>query len=326
MHHDPTARPTLQVLRSLHDGWEDKFQQRAVQDGRYDSLHPFAALRHPILRKCAQELNSDPARDGEKKTIRVSGPLHLLEIRSSQWRAGVWTDGDGARWIVATGLAKGGHDDHDDFYRSLELCCCSETGRQSLLPTPQDVHFLKLETAALVRTRWELDIQRTVVGMLRQLVDTPSVEVSIRHPVKDRRFARVRLTLSTAEDVEDYVVQVKDLERPGSPLALVLERRILVSISRPVQAWDIAHGVYSAMEEPGHLAAQIGSLDTAVDADELLLPDLGNQAHRVHRRHVGDAAINGEALRALCGVFFVPTQDAEGLEECPECQRVVDGG
>lgn len=325
MHHDSTARPTLQVLRSLHDGWQDKFQQRAVQDGRYDCLHPFAALRHPILRKCAQELSSDPARDGEKRTIKVSGALHLLEIRSSQWRAGVWTDGDGVRWIVATGLAKGGHDDHDDFYRTLELCC-SETGRQSLLPTSQDVHLLKLETAALVRTRWELDIQRTVADMLRRVGDTPSVELSIRHPVKDCDFARVRLTVATAEDVEDYVVQVKDLERPGSPLAQLLERRILVSISRPVQAWDVAHGVYSAMEEPGHLLVQIASLDTAIDADELLLPDLGNQAHRVHRRHVGDASINGNALRALCGVFFVPTQDAERLEECPQCQRVVAGG
>ena len=325
MHHDPTARPTLQVLRSLHDGWEDKFQQRAVQEGRYDSVHPFAALRHPILRKCAQELGPDPARDGEKLTIRVSGVLRLVEIRSSQWRAGVWTDPDGARWIVATGLAKGGHGDHDDFYQVLEARCGSERSRHSLLPTPEDVHFLKRETAALVRTRWELEIQRSLAQVLRSLGTAPSAEVRIPHPVKDCSFARVRVTLTKDVDVEDYVVEVDELDRPGSPLAYVLERRILVSISRPVQAWDVAHGMYSAMEEPGHLSAQIALLDTAVDADELLLPDLGNQAHRVHRRHVGDASINGNAVRALCGTFFVPTQDAEGLEECPECRRLVSG-
>lgn len=321
---DPTARPTLRVLRSLKSGWESKFQQRAIQDGRLDELHPFVALKHPILRKCATECGAEPSCEATHVTIKAAGDLHLLEIRSSQWRAGVWTDADGVRWVVAVGLAKGGHDDHDDFYKELGVCCNTEEGRLALLPTEKDIHILKKETAARVRMRWELDLQHMVEGMLRVLTESEWTEEIVHHPTLGTDFARVRITRAQELDTEDYVVELKDLAMPGSAWIAVLERRVLLSISRPVQDWDVAYGIYSAMEEPGHLDRQLRTLGDAVRSDQLLPPDLGNQAHRVHRRHIGDASINGKAVRAACGVFFVPTQDPEGVEECPECRRIFE--
>lgn len=321
---DPTARPTLRVLLSLRSGWESPFQQRAVQDGRFGELHPLAALRHPILRKCAAECGDDPSREAGKVIIKAAGDLRLQEIRSSQWRAGVWTDVNGVRWVVAAGLAKGGHDDHDDFYRVLEERCRTPEGRRSFLPTEKDLRILKEETAARIRLRWELDLQQRVEGMLRALSGSESSESTVDHPITGAPFAAIRITRAETADTEEYVVELKDLSLHGSALVAVLERRVLLSISRPVQDWDIAYGIYAAMEEPGHLDRQLHVLGAAVHSDELLAPDLGNQAHRVHRRHIGDAAINGKAVRAACGVFFVPTQDPDSLDECVECRRILE--
>lgn len=326
MHHDRTARPTIRVLKELASGWESVHQRRAVESGNWGTLHPLVDLRHPILRKCADELGDDPSRDRAERFVRASGSLRLIEVRSSQWRAGVWTDDEGVRWVVVVGLAKGGHEDHDDFYRTVESVCREESGRQGLLPSPEDMHLLKVETAARIRTRWELGIQSAVLDLLESVVGGGVAECVVRHPILEEDFARIRLTSVLEDDVEEYVVELVDLSGPGSAVARLLESRVLVSVSRPVQGWDISFGIYSAMEEPGHIHRQVETLRTAVVQDELLAPDLGDHAHRVHRRHLGDAAVNGHALRALCGVFFVPTQDAEGLEECPECRRLHQDG
>ncbi|WP_390882642.1 DUF3039 domain-containing protein [Actinomyces massiliensis] len=47
----------------------------------------------------------------------------------------------------------------------------------------------------------------------------------------------------------------------------------------------------------------------------------GEVAHRAHRLHIGDAAVQGTAVRALCGVFFVPRTDPTDLPYCEECSR-----
>ena len=43
--------------------------------------------------------------------------LEPLEIKIGQWRGGVWLDPGGACWLLIAGLAKGDHEDWDDFYK-----------------------------------------------------------------------------------------------------------------------------------------------------------------------------------------------------------------
>ena len=45
----------------------------------------------------------------------------------------------------------------------------------------------------------------------------------------------------------------------------------------------------------------------------------GSYAHFAHKRHLAGNTIEGHASRALCGVFFVPTQDHATLPQCPRC-------
>lgn len=67
-------------------------------------------------------------------------------------------------------------------------------------------------------------------------------------------------------------------------------------------------------------------------ADTELLPrpaesetDEPEVAHIGRRDDVTRAYITGEAIRALCGVVFVPTRDPSGLPVCPACERVLRG-
>ncbi len=67
-------------------------------------------------------------------------------MRTGQWRGAIWTEAEtGVRWLVAGGLAKGEHEEDDDFYG--ELAGMFERGRsEELLPTADDRRLLKIET------------------------------------------------------------------------------------------------------------------------------------------------------------------------------------
>lgn len=54
---------------------------------------------------------------------------------------------------------------------------------------------------------------------------------------------------------------------------------------------------------------------------ELAVSEPGRHSHYAHREHLAGSTIEGRAVRALCGVFFVPTQDHERLQVCPDCDH-----
>lgn len=324
MPHDPRARPTIAVLRDLKDGWAGPWVRRKIEQQQWEELRPLAELTHPILVKAREVMGSDPGLDHPRGRIECSGDLALAEVRSGQWRAGVWTDGDGVRWIVATGLAKGGHQDGDDFYKVLEPRCATASGCDGLKPTDVDRRLLKTETAALALTRWELAVQGVCADLLAAALDKGVHQLPMPDPLPARpAMAEVRLTFALEDGVEEFVVEILNGTRAGSKLAWKLERRVLVSIAPPCQDWDVAGDMYSAMEAAGHGARQLAALRDAIAREELLAVDPGRLAHRVHRHHIGGSLVDGTAVRALCGVFFVATQNLDDREECPECLEMV---
>lgn len=322
--HDPSARPTLRLLRALSDGWEDAFQHRAVSEERWDDVQPLSSLRHPILLKCRNTFEAKPHDRRSRRPIACSRDLRLEEIRFSQWRAAIWLDDDGVQWIVAAGRAKGNHEDREDFYEILDRQCSTEEGRDALLPTDADRNLLKRETAARILTDWELSLQPIVARLLENAVTTGRSRTAIPHPIHSRLLTELELEVAIGADVEEFVLTFINHQQPGSPLAYALERRLLISIAPPEQDWDVGSGIYAAMEAPGHAQSQIGELRRAVDENRLLESTPGQSAHRAHRRHIGDAAVSGRALRALCGVFFVPRTDPEKLPCCTECEQTYN--
>jgi hypothetical protein len=62
-----------------------------LADGRYDALHPLSELPHPIITKATQSFGAN-ADDNFVGPITSSTNLPLMEIKTGQWRGGVWED------------------------------------------------------------------------------------------------------------------------------------------------------------------------------------------------------------------------------------------
>ncbi|MGY0502286.1 DUF3039 domain-containing protein [Nocardia sp. FBN12] len=78
---------------------------------------------------------------------------------------------------------------------------------------------------------------------------------------------------------------------------------------------------FSTVAEVGFARRRVVQLRAAANRGELLAPELGAVSHFVHSEHLAAAAVQGNATRALCGVFFVPMQDHQRLPTCPECSN-----
>ncbi len=324
--HNRRARPTLRVLHEdLTAEWDSPHPRRALADRRLDELHPLSELPHPIVAKAVDSFGSVAADDNYVGAIASATQLHLLEIKNSQWRGGVWQDPtSGVCWLVVAGLAKGNHQDRDDFYKTIER----ENDAGDLaqwLPTDEDTRLLKQETAARLRTEWELGVQRLVLSALREVHAGGTRRVAIEHPVPGNgTFANVDLTVAAVRDdgyeADEVGLEITPADRyAGSALLWQLTIRVLISIDPPEQGWDRFGNTYSNIGQPGAWTARVDDLGELVAANDLAVSEAGSTSHYTHRHHLAGNTINGDAVRALCGTYFVPTQDHETMPRCPTC-------
>src|SRR5271155_1337980 len=308
--HSRRARPTLRLIREdLTVGWESPRPLRLLADGNPDALHPLSELPHPIIAKATESFGPDAANDGYVGPILASTRLRLMEIKTGQWRGGVWKDpGTGVCWLVVAGLAKGGHRDHDDFYERVKRD--DDSGDPARwLPAPADHRLLKRETAARLTTEWELGIQGQVLEALRVVQSGGSTQLAIYNPVPDNGLlAQITLVVTEvredgyeADEIETQIVPVSSCA--GSYLAWQLVIRVLISLSPPEQGWDRYQNSYANIAEPGSWAKRVTELESLVADHELAESRAGRHSHYAHRTHLAGSTIEGKAVRAICGVF-----------------------
>jgi len=326
--HSRRARPTLRLItEDLTAGWESPHPRRLLADGALESLHPLSELPHPIVTKATESFGADPANDHYVGAIASSTKLPLLEIRTAQWRGGVWEDrATGVCWLLVAGLAKGEHQDRDDFYQRVKRE--NDTGDpRRWLPTPEDERLLRQETAARLLTTWELAVQRQILGALREVHSGGSARIDIPHPQPGQgRLALLTLAVTPVRD-PGYEADEIELEVAAAPtyastsLSWTLTVRGLISLSPPEQGWDRYKDTYTNIAEPGGWTARLSELEKLVAAGKLAESEPGSHSHYTHREHLAGNTIEGHAVRALCGAFFVPTQDHERLPVCLPCQE-----
>lgn len=326
--HNRRARPTLRLLREdLISGWESPWPQRVLANGDHRDLHPVSELPHPIIDKARNSFGPDPKRDNFVGPIVSSTQLRLLEIKQSQWRGGIWRDPEtGVCWLVVAGLAKGDHKDRDDFYQRVQRS--NDSGASAhWLPTEDDTRLLKQETAARLRTEWELHIQESIRDRLRTVHKGGHSRLEVEHPVPgEGLIASVDLTVSPVRD-DDYQADEIELEvtphgdSVGSNLVWQLTIRALITLSPPEHGWDRFRNTFSNIGEADGWGLRLSQLDELVEANELAESEPGMVSHYAHRKHLAGNTINGDAIRALCGVYLVPVRDHEALPVCPTCQQ-----
>lgn len=322
------ARPTLRVINEdLGAGWASPEARRAAAAGREIDLHPLSELDHPIVAKAVECFGEDPSQDNPVGPIRASTAYPLYEIKVSQWRGGVWIDPDTAVcWLVVAGLAKGNHEDRDDFYQRVQR---QHQGEQaaSWLPTAEDRRLLKREMAARLLLEWELHVQSQVLSALQQVATGGTVVIDIAHPSPQQgRLATVELEVCSIMDgtpVDEVLIEILPSQSKyrGYDLWRKLVLRVLCSVHPPEQDWDTARDIYTNIGEPGAWTVRCGELSALVQRRELALTVSGQVSHYTHRKNLTESTVGGRAVRAVCGVFFVPTQDHEKLEVCTTCER-----
>lgn len=326
--HSRRARPTLRLIaEDLTAGWESPLPLRLLADGNYESLHPLSELPHPIIAKATDSFGLEAASDNFVGPIASSTKLRLLEIKIAQWRGGVWEDPEtGVNWLVVAGLAKGEHQDHDDFYVRVKRE--NDKGDPDRwLPTDSDRRLLKQETMARLLTSWELSVQAQMLDALRAVHSGGSIRVEVAHPYPDKGLLAqltfvvtpVRESGYEADEIELEIVPAAGFV--GSNLSWQLTIRALISFSPPEQSWDRYKDSFANIGEPGAWTARLVELEALVDHRELAESVPGTHSHYTHRQHLAGRTIDGRAVRALCGAYFVPTQDHEALPPCPTCQE-----
>jgi hypothetical protein len=301
-----------------------------LDEGQLGELHPLSELPHPIIAKATEAFSGDPAADNHSGLIVSSTRLRLMEIRAGQWRGGVWRDEEsGIHWLVVAGLAKGEHQDRDDFYRRVERENGSG-GDAAWLPTVEDLRLLKQETASRLITVWELDVQEALLDVLREIQSGGISRIDIHHPVRtDERLCAVEVEVVPVRDVnyeaDEITVEIlPDRSYAGSDLLWQLTLRVLISLNPPEHGWDRYKDTYSTIAEPGYFVTRGATLEALV-ADHALAESVeGDHAHYAHREHLAGSTIEGKAVRALCGVYFVPTRDHDSLPCCPTCRDRFD--
>lgn len=335
--HSRRARPTLRVLREdLPSGWSSPHVQRAWENGDLSRLGPLSELDHPLVEKARETFGSDGARDSAEGLIRSATQFSLWEVKAGQWRGGVWRDPtSGVCWLIAGGLAKGGHVDRDDFYEVVARVHASKRAA-AWLPAPEDQKLLKLETAARLHLESQLEIQRDTADALQACLECGRAEFDIRHPAAQALpptqavLAHVTLVVTEVRGdgtpTDDVTVEIApDPRWSGSETWWSAALRVMISISAPEQSWDAFGTSFSTIGEPGTWTVRLGELRELVADGVLAESHPGLHAHYAHRQHLAGSTVEGRAVRAMCGAFFVPYQDVAGKPVCPECEDALRG-
>jgi len=326
-----TARPTLRTLREdLKDGWGNAYPQRAVERGEANEALPLTSLDHPVLRKAAECFGEDPAQDSAVGPIHAASSARFHEVKVNQWRAAVWIDEDeDSCWVVAAGLAKGDHQDRDDFYKWIERIEAGP-GVACLLPSAEDTELWKRERAHSILSNWHLGNQQAIAEALHSVEPGGSTRLTIRAPEsaveKGRHevLAEVDIIVERFEEPEYHFEEVvltvhEQADWKGSPLANAFTVSLLACVHPPETDWDPACGSYSNMLEIGTLSNRVDELLDMHERGVRAIPQMVAESHYVHKRDLSERVVVGRAARSLCGVYFVPRQDHADLPVCPGC-------
>ncbi len=326
--HSRRARPTLRVLtEDLRADWESPYHRRLLEEGKVDELHPLSELPHPIISKAATSFQHDNDTDNYVGRIVSSTQFSLMEIKVGQWRGGVWRDEQtGVHWLAVAGLAKGNHEDRDDFYQRIKREN-DDGDPKRWLPTIEDERLLKRETAARLLMEWELRVQGEMLGALEEVHEGGLVRIDVNHPLaKKGRVAEIHIEVVQVREsdyeADEIVVEIlPETAFVGGNLYWQLTLRTLISLLPPEQGWDRFKDTYSNIAEPGYFTSRKDVLETLVEQGVLAQSEPGQHSHYTHKQHLAGSTIEGTAVRAMCGVFFVPTQDHDSLPCCPTCQE-----
>ncbi|WP_196073090.1 DUF3039 domain-containing protein [Nakamurella alba] len=327
------ARPTIRCLEEyLTDGWEDVSHLRLTRSVNVGSaaLPNLPDLAHPLIRHAAAVFrngHSDDEGGVARESITGLTDPPFWKVKTGRWRGAVWQDPEsGDFWLVAGGLRR--ENEAEDFYKAF-MRAISAGGSAPFLPSADDRARAKYETVAASLLEWELELQRAVIEAVEAALTSPQ-KISIADVVGDRAVATVTLSVETVDMGEaegllsELTLEVATLDFASAELIARAEIVIMTALCPYEQDWTAGHTgsehVYSLLETQDALLARMSTAAIGRPGEVIA----GTISHYADAAAIGDGSVQGTAVRALCGVHFVPRQDHAPMEVCGSCAELVE--
>lgn len=317
------ARPTSRCLvEDLTSDWGDVAAARSARgDSTLDVRGHLHDLDHPLVRHARDVFTGGEDDDLHRESISGLTDPPFWKIKTSRWRGAAFIDADtGQTWVVAAGLREAGS--QDDFYKRFMREVKADLGR--FLPTLEDRKRLKLEHLEVALSNWEQDLHARAREWL--LSGAQDLAFDVAHPVTGSTIATVELTSERTESDETGLIEVtvvlKTVDWECVPEIERAELVLLCGISPREQEWTPSY-----LSDGSRIVSSIHALSDiqAAAADSGRRPGEstpGEVAHYAHRQMLVEQTIEGRATKALCGKWFVPRQDYEGMGQCPTCSAI----
>ena len=323
------ARPTLLCLGLLVEDWNSPDHKLEAQSGDFENVsHELHRLDHPLIHKAAEDFTVESSLDADIKREGISDLKNPMwwKVKIGRWRGAVYQDESGQAWLVAGGYRRG--KEATDFYQWF-MAEVKAHGPEQFLPTTDDRRRLSDELAEARFIEWEHRLQADARDLTARARLEGLLEYEIVDP--DGDALGTFSVAYTEEVIDDDVVGDAYFEFICSDWAQLelltwAETVMCLAIDPHEQTWrptNVPSGRgYSLVMD----AAETGEFFRAVQGPPLdpgvSVP--GAHAHWTHRGRLTEATILGEAVKGLCGRWFVPRQDHEHLEHCRQCEIVYN--
>ena len=321
-----STRPTLRCLaEDLTHDWDDIEDHRLVRDGRVGTRKTVHAMGHKIIRKAVENFPTEGDDDKKRETISGLKDPHFYKVKVDRWRGAAYVDANGQAWLVAVGLRYEG--ESKDFYKHFMIEVSQNAER--FLPTEQDNALLCDEvTETLIRQREDVTAS-LALEMLNEARESAEGLATAKLTYEARSGEQVTLA--------DVTVLVAAPEATDEPYEVLVDLEVVDWSLIELLEWDeqVLKAALCACEgrwESTHATTRMHSLEVASERElnamcrgdlSAMQPGIltaGRTTHTVHVERLTESIVNGEAVQALCGKWFVPRQDYMNLPLCHICE------
>lgn len=322
-------RPTIRFLSLLpDDSFSNPNDLKALRAGRWHEIS-IGSIRHPLIddaiKRFAQGLP-----DKHRSTSRAA-QQPVYEVRSktgAAWRGAVVLDEHGDPWLVFA--AK-----HDQFH-VLAQQALKQSQMHHWVPKAAEYKLRAREEDECKRQEWKRCAIAAVLDALADAANCPEATAAAAIPGLSSGAKPLRVEVSMEHDAP-----LEEPERNQSVATVFLRvasheqeklRDELLACVLPVLQPDSAR-IDSTFRRDGQLevwvelthakVAQLAALKQAgVGREHLDATGVPNtHLHYVSSQILTEALVVGKCARAICGLWFVPTQDQSAdLSICPECE------
>lgn len=348
-------RVTLRCLcEDLTSGWADHAHLRgyeAIRDAialgasdgelaeRLSGLPTTALVAHPLISSFYAAFEVDDPAIKRESISGLANP-HWWKQKASRWR-GAATDasavGSDEVWLCAGGIRADG--DGRDFYASFMRVVQSQ-GPSSRLPAEEDRRLQVVEEKAARYESWLQQVRLSTLICLNECATSSGPRLlHVPHPAPKQPadpLAHMTFQLERVDESDGALIElmltfeIADRSAPNLAAAALSAARAVVE---PVaDAWRPLPGpadteIWSALvaSETLEVAAEATASGVLRVEQQQSTLRLGVQAHYTAKDHIVGATVAGDAVRGLCGIWFVPTADPEAVPMCPACKIAHDG-